>query len=409
MNDYQEVINFIKSLYPDKNPVPLHEPVFFGNEKKYIDDCIDSSYVSYIGKYVTKFEEMTANYTGSKHAVAVVNGTAALQIALQVAGVKPGDEVITQSLTFVATANAISQCGAKPVFIDVDIDTMGLSPVKLNDWLQKNTKYDNNLKKTINQSTNQPISAIVPMHTFGFPCRIDQIVEIANKYNIPVIEDSAESLGSWYSPREINKSRFEGSKKEIISRGKHTGTFGLAGILSYNGNKTITTGGGGMVITDNEEFAKKAKHITTTAKVPHKWEYIHDEVGYNYRMTYVTAEIGVSQMEYLNTIIENKRQTAEEYNQFFRSIKELDNQTITFINESEDSQSNFWLNCIKLENREERDKFLEETNSNGVMTRPIWRLMNKLEMYKNCQRGNLDNSQWLEDRIVNIPSSYRKL
>lgn len=398
---YKEVIEFIKSLYPNKNPVPLHEPVFLGNEKKYIDDCIDSSYVSYIGKYVTKFEEITANYTGSKHAVAVVNGTAALQIALQVAGVKPGDEVITQPLTFVATANAISHCGAKPIFIDADIDTMGLSPVKLNDWLQKNTKYDNNLKKTINQSTNQPISAIVPMHTFGFTCRIDQIVEIADKYNIPIIEDSAESLGSWYSPHEINESRFEGSKKEIISRGKHTGTFGLAGILSYNGNKTITTGGGGMLITDNEEFAKKAKHITTTAKVPHKWEYIHDEVGYNYRMTNVTAAIGVAQMESIDMILNNKRETALLYSSFLKKIG------FDFINELDNSNANYWLNCIKLANRNERDKFLEETNSNGVMTRPIWRLMNKLEMYKNCQAGNLDNAQFLEDRIVNIPSGYR--
>lgn len=400
---YKEVIKFIKSLYPDKNPVHLHEPVFFGNEKKYIDDCIDSSYVSYIGQYVTKFEEMTANYVGSKHAVAVVNGTAALQIALQIAGVKPGDEVITQPLTFVATANAISHCGAKPVFVDVDKDTMGMSPEKLEDWLKTKTKPSkfSPQYKPINKLTNKSISAIVPMHTFGFPCRIDQIVEIANKYNIPVIEDSAESLGSWYSPREITKGRFDGSKKEIISQGKHSGTFGLAGILSYNGNKPITTGGGGIIITDNEEFAKKAKHITTTAKVPHKWEYIHDEVGYNYRMTNVTAAIGVAQMESINMILNNKRETALLYSSFLKKIG------FDFINELDNTRANYWLNCIKLENRNERDKFLEETNSNGVMTRPIWRLMNKLEMYKNCQASNLDNAQFLEDRIVNIPSGYR--
>ncbi|MBU2494645.1 MAG: LegC family aminotransferase [Bacteroidetes bacterium] len=386
---HDKTIDFIKSLYPNKNPIILHEPVFFGNEKKYMNDCIDSTFVSYVGKYVTQFEEMTSKYTGSKYAVAVVNGTAALQIALQIAGVKPDDEVITQSLTFVATVNAISHCGAKPVFIDVDKDTMGMSPEKLAYWLSKNTNYDKINKRTINQSTNQSISAIVPMHTFGFPCRINEIVEVANKYNIPVIEDSAESLGSLY-------------------KGKHTGTFGLAGVLSYNGNKTITTGGGGMIFTDDEEFAKKAKHITTTAKVPHKWEYIHDEVGYNYRMTNVTAAIGVAQMENLNEIIENKRQTAEKYRGFFQSYQSFNHSTIEFISEQAGSSSNYWLNCIQLENRKERDYFLEETNSNGVITRPIWRLMNKLDMYKDCQTGNLDNSDWLEDRIVNIPSGYRK-
>ncbi len=381
---YNEVIDFIKSLYPNKNPIPLHEPVFFGNEKKYINDCIDSTFVSYVGKYVTQFEEMTAKYTASKYAVAVVNGTAALQITLQIAGVKPEEEVITQPLTFVATANAISHCGAKPVFVDVDLVTMGMSPEKLDDWLSKNTIFDNVTNKTINKSTNKHISAIVPMHTFGFPCRVDEIVEVANKYNISVIEDSAESLGSYY-------------------KGKHTGTFGLAGILSYNGNKTITTGGGGMIITDDEYFARKAKHITTTAKVPHKWEYVHDEIGYNYRLTNVSAALGVAQMENLDKIIENKRETASLYSNFFKS-KEIE-----FIEEQQNSIANFWLNCIRLKDRSQRDEFLEETNRSGVITRPIWRLMNNLEMYKKCQTGNLDNSEWLEDRIVNIPSSFRKI
>jgi aminotransferase in exopolysaccharide biosynthesis len=387
MNNYQDVINFIKSLYSNQNPVPLHAPVFLGNEKNYIIDCIDSTYVSYLGKYVKQFEEMTAKYTGAKYAVAVVNGTAALQIALQVASVKYGDEVITQPLTFVATANAISHCGAKPIFIDVDLDTMGMSPEKLEHWLKHNTKpikLSQPFSKPVNTSTNKPISAIVPMHTFGFPCRIDEIIEIANKYNIPVIEDAAESLGSFF-------------------KDKHTGTFGLAGILSYNGNKTITTGGGGMIITDDEEFAKKAKHITTTAKVPHKWEYVHDEIAYNYRLTNLNAAIGVAQMEKLNEIIENKRLTAEKYKQFFSTFAS----TLTFIKEPANSYSNYWLNCIQLENREMRDLFLEETNSNGVMTRPIWKLMNKLEMYKNCQAENLDNVNWLEERVVNLPSGYR--
>jgi perosamine synthetase len=392
---YKEVVDFIKSIYPNQNPVPLHAPVFLGNEKKYLNDCIDSTFVSYVGKYVTQFEEMTAQFTGAKYAVAVVNGTAALQIAMQISGVEHGDEVITQPLTFVATVNAISHCGANAVFVDVDKDTMGMSPEKLEDWLSNNTKFEKatNLKRSgnpdlsgqpINKTTGKRISAIVPMHTFGFACRIDEIVEVANKYNITVIEDSAESLGSYYQDM-------------------HTGRFGLAGILSYNGNKTITTGGGGMIITDDEEFAKKAKHITTTAKVPHKWEYIHDEIGYNYRLTNVSAALGVAQMENLNKIIENKKETAKLYLKYFEKTE------IEFIAEMEKSRSNYWLNCVMLRNLEERDIFLEETNKNGVMTRPIWRLMNKLDMYKNCQSANLDNAEWLEDRIVNLPSSYRKL
>lgn len=386
MSNYQEVINFIKSLYPDKNPVPLHEPIFFGNEKKYLNDCIDSTFVSYVGKYVTQFEEMTAAYTGTKYAVAIVNGTAALQIALQVAGVKHGDEVITQPLTFVATVNAIKHSGAKPIFVDVDIDTMGMSPEKLEHFLKSNCEI--NTEGSFNKITRNRISGIVPVHTFGLPCRIDEIIEVATKYNIPVIEDSAESLGSFY-------------------KGKHTGTFGLAGILSYNGNKTITTGGGGMIITNSEGIAINAKHLSTTAKVPHAYEFIHDEVGYNFRMPNVNAAIGVAQMENLDNIIESKRQTAEKYKNFFQSSQSFNHSIIEFISEQAGSFSNHWLNSIQLENRESRDKFLEETNSNGVMTRPIWRLMNKLEMFKNCQIGSIDNSERLEDRIVNIPSGYR--
>ncbi len=399
---YEDVVEFIKNLYPNQKPVPLHAPVFLGNEKKYLNDCIDSTYVSYVGRYVTKFEEMTAKFTGAKFAVAVVNGTAALQVALQIAGVNYGDEVITQPLTFVATANAISHCGAKPVFIDVDLDTMGMSPEKLNDWLAKNTKYDNAKNNTVNKLTSQSISAIVPMHTFGFPCKIDEIVEIGAKYNISVIEDSAESLGSYYSPREIiikNKNSF--NKTNIsLGKGKHTGTFGLAGILSYNGNKTISTGGGGMILTDNEEFAEKAKHITTTGKLPHKWDYVHDIVAFNYRLTNVNAALGVAQMEYIEKIIENKRETASSYKDFFI------NRDIKFFTEPAKSKANYWLNTIQLNDRNERDAFLGFTNSNGVVTRPVWRLMNKLKMYKNFQAGNLENAEWLEDRIVNIPSSY---
>ncbi len=379
---FEEIIEYIKSQYPNQNPVPLHAPVFFGNEKQYLIDCIDTTFVSYVGKYVTKFEQLTSEFTGAKYSVAVANGTAALQIALQLAGVNYGDEVITQPLTFVATANAISHCGAKPVFVDVDLDTMGMSPEKLEEWLKNNVKFGIKTGKPYNRATRQAISAVVPMHTFGFPCRIDDIVEVANRYNIPVVEDSAESLGSYY-------------------KNKHTGTFGLAGILSYNGNKTITTGGGGMIITDDEQLALKAKHITTTAKIPHKYEYIHDEIGYNFRLTNLNAAIGVAQMENIETYLENKRITAENYIKFFNGTG------IKFFTGIEHSKSNFWLNTILFNDLKERDKFLNLSNDNGVMTRPIWRLMNKLKMYENCQSGPLSNSVWLEERAVNIPSGYR--
>ncbi|GAB1444193.1 LegC family aminotransferase [Ignavibacteriales bacterium] len=377
---FDEIVEFIKSLYPGQNPVPLHAPVFLGNEKKYLADCIDSTFVSYVGKYVTQFEEMTAQYAGAKYAIAMVNGTTALQIALQVAGVKPGDEVITQPLTFVATANAISHCGAIPVFVDVDIDTMGLSPQNLKDFLLKN--YVIKSDGTYNRLTEKRLAAIVPMHTFGFPCRIDNIVEIADSFNVPIVEDSAESLGSYY-------------------KGRHTGTFGIAGILSYNGNKTITTGGGGMIITDSEEFARKAKHLSTTAKVPHTYEFVHDMVGYNYRLPNVNAAIGVAQMEKIEDYLANKRNTSNIYREYFGS------RNIDFTSEMNETKANYWLNVIRLKDFNERNAFLDFAKTNGVMTRPIWRIMNKLEMYKNPQAGNLDNSKWLEERVVNIPSGYR--
>jgi aminotransferase in exopolysaccharide biosynthesis len=355
--------------------------VFLGKEKEYLNDCIDTTFVSYVGKYVKKFEDMTAAFTGAKYAVAIVNGTAALQIALRIAGVETDDEVITQPLTFIATTNAISHCGAKPVFVDVDLETMGMSAEKLNDFLKLNCEIKDGF--CFNKTSGKKISAIVPMHTFGHPCRIDEIIEIANKYHIPVIEDSAESLGSYY-------------------KGKHTGTFGLAGILSYNGNKIVTTGGGGMIITDNEEFAKRAKHITTTGKIPHKWEYVHDIVAFNYRLPNINSAVGVAQMEKLNEMLENKRNTAKYYNKFFET------NGIKFFTEPFQSKSNYWLNAVLLPGSDQRDSFLEFTNANGVMTRPAWRLMNKLEMYKECQTGNLDNARWLEERVVNIPSGYRE-
>lgn len=388
--NYNQVVDFIKQLYPNQNPVQLHAPVFNGNEKKYLNECIDSTFVSSVGKFVDKIEKDIAEYTGARYAVATVNGTAALHTALLMAGVKQGDEVITQPLTFIATANAISYCGAKPIFLDVDKDTMGLSPIALKNFLENHTKWDESTNQQINKSTNKPISACVPMHTFGHPCRIDKIVNICASYHIPVVEDAAESIGSKY-------------------KDKHTGTFGKLGILSFNGNKTITCGGGGMIITDDEELAKKAKHLTTTAKIPHKWEYRHDMIGYNYRMPNINAALACAQLEQINEFIKNKRETAEKYRDFF-STQQLSNSTTQpeFFGEPKNSYSNYWLNAVILENRNERDKFLKYTNENGIMTRPIWTLMNKLSMFKDCQTDELRNAERLADRVLNIPSSVRK-
>ena len=386
---YKDFVNFVRNAYNrPEGFIPLHEPTFGGNEKKYLIDCIDSTFVSSIGKYVNKFEEMVADYTGAKYAVAVVNGTAALHTALVLSDVTNKDEVITQPLTFIATANAISFIGAKPIFIDVDKDTMGLSPRKLKQFLENKTEkvfnLDTNKIQTKNKLTGKFIKAVIPMHTFGHPARIDEIKSICDDYNITLIEDAAESLGSFY-------------------KGRHTGTFGKYGVLSFNGNKTITTGGGGMILTDDEELAKKAKHITTTAKVSHKWEYTHDMIGYNYRLTNLAAALGVAQMEQLQGFIESKRLLSKEYSEFFK------NSEINFVIEKENSEVNYWLNAVILKDRNERDEFLEETNSNGIITRPIWELMNRLDMFKDCQKENLSNSEWLADRVVNITSTVRKL
>ncbi|NJO91550.1 MAG: LegC family aminotransferase [Chloroflexia bacterium] len=363
--------------------IPLHEPRFWGNEKKYVADCIDSTFVSSVGKYVDRFEEMIAEYTGAKFAVATVNGTAALHIALLLAGVKENTEVISQPLTFVATANAINYCNANPVFIDVDKETMGMSPAKLEEFLSEfgEIKDDGNC---YNKQSGRIIKACVPMHTFGFPAKIDEIKAICDKYHIVLVEDSAESLGSYF-------------------KDKHTGTFGLMGTLSFNGNKTMTTGGGGMIITDDEGLAKKAKHITTTGKIPHRWDYVHDLVAYNYRMPNLNAALGCAQLEMFDKFIADKKELFEEYQVFFQ------NTNIQLFKEPENSSANYWLQSVILKDRNERDAFLEFTNSNKVMTRPIWQLMNKSAMYKNAQCGSLENAQWFEDRVVNIPSSVRKI
>ena len=375
---FENVINFIQDTYKTKEFIPLHEPRFSGNEKKYLNECIDSTFVSSIGKFVDEFEEKIANYTGAKYAIATSNGTSALHISLLLADVDQNSEVITQPLTFVATCNAISYCGAQPIFLDVDKDTMGLSPSALKYFLENNTTIKN--QQCVNNKTSKVIKACVPMHTFGHPCRIDEIKEICDKHHVFLIEDAAESVGSIY-------------------KGKHTGTFGQVGVMSFNGNKIITAGGGGCIVTNDKALAKKAKHLTTTAKVQHKWDFNHDMVGYNYRMPNLNAALLVAQLENLDNFISSKRKLANVYETFFNS------NNYVFVKEPMDSKSNYWLNSILLKNKQQRDEFLDETNSSGIMTRPIWILMNKLPMFEYAQCGNLTNSEWLEDRVVNIPSS----
>ena len=381
MATYQFIIDKIREIYsePEKY-IPLHAPLFIGNEKKYLEECIDSTFVSSVGKFVDIFEDKIAEYTGSGRAVACVNGTNALHIALRLAGVEQSDEVITQPLTFIATVNAICYCGATPVFIDVDRKTMGLSPAALEAFLSLETVMK--AGGCYNKSTKKRIKACVPMHTFGHPCRIDEIALICEKHKIELIEDAAESIGSFY-------------------KGKHTGTFGKIGVLSFNGNKIITTGGGGMLLFNDEELARRAKHLTTQAKVTHPWNFVHDEIGYNYRMPNINAALGVAQIENLDLYLGKKRLLAKTYEEFFQSEK------ISFFSEPENCISNYWLNVIIFESEDSRDQFLNESNSQGVMTRPVWRLMNKLKMFENCQKGSLANSEWLEERVVNIPSSVK--
>ena len=377
---FKNVINFIQETYQTKNYIPLHEPQFVGNEKKYLNECIDSTFVSSVGKFVDELEEKIAKYTGLKYAVATSNGTSALHISLILGGVEQEDEVITQSLNFVASCNAISYCNAKPIFVDVDKDTMGLSPSALKSFLENNTTIKN--KQCINNKTNKVIKVCVVMHSYGHPCRIDKIKKICDEYHIFLIEDAAESLGSTY-------------------KDKHTGTFGQLGTLSFNGNKIITAGGGGCIVTNNKVLAKRAKHLTTTAKLPHKWYFDHDMVGYNYRMPNINAALLIAQLEKLNDFIVNKRNLANKYEAYFKSTD------YNFFKEPKDSKSNYWLNSIILDEKLQRDQFLKETNDSGVMTRPIWNLMNKLPMFKDAQCDNLKNSEWLSERVVNIPSSVR--
>lgn len=359
-------------------PTPLHRPVFEGNERSYLVETIDSNFVSSVGARVTEFEERIADFAGATRAVATVNGTAALHMALVLAGVRPGDEVISQALTFVATCNAVSYIGARPVFVDVDEDTLGMSPDALRRWLTKNTTVHEG--RCVNQRTGARIAACVPMHTFGLPCRIEAIASVCAEFGVPLIEDAAESLGSYVGDR-------------------HTGTFGTLGTFSFNGNKVITTGGGGMIVTDDAALADRAKHLTTTAKVPHPWEFMHDEVGYNYRLPNLNAALGCAQMETLPAMLKIKAEVAARYREFCRE------HGLHFIEPIPGTTANHWLNAVRLQDRAARDTFLAFTNARGVMTRPIWRLMNELPAFSDCEHDGLPVSAWLADRVVNLPSS----
>jgi len=380
MADFSSVISFIKSQYQTESFIPLHVPHFGGNEKKYLLETIDSTFVSSVGAYVDQFELMMQGITQTQKAVAVVNGTAGIQVALRLVGVKAGDEVLTQALTFVATANAIAYQNATPVFLDVDSDTMGLSPKAVSEFLEEfgDLREDG----CYNKKTGKKISACIPMHTFGFPVRLDELISVCTSWRIPVIEDAAESLGSFY-------------------KGKPTGSFGALGVFSFNGNKIVTSGGGGAIVTNDLELGTKGKYITTTAKVPHPYEFVHDELGYNFRMPNLNAALACAQLEQLDAFLENKRGLALEYQSFFKE------KGIHFRTETPDTKANYWLMCVELENKQERDLFLETTNANGVMTRPIWQMMYRLPMYAHCQKDEQVNAEFLEERIVNIPSSVR--
>lgn len=379
MKKYTPLINFIRKLYKEPTKfIPLHEPRFVGNERKYVMDAIDSTFVSSVGEYVNRFEALMCRYTGANYAVATVNGTSALHMALLLAGVQRDEEVITQALSFIATANAISYCGASPVFLDVDQDTMGLSVESVRKFLLEHTKQVDG--QCINKISGKRIAAVVPMHTFGHPVRIEELVALCTVHNVPIVEDAAESLGSYY-------------------KGQHTGTFGLLGAFSFNGNKTVTCGGGGAIVTNDEEIAKKAKHLTTTAKVPHAWEFTHDAVGYNYRMPNLNAAMACAQLEQLDSFVLKKRKLANEYDRFC-----IEND-IQFMLEPLNTKSNYWLNALCLSDRGERDMVLKYLNDHAIMCRPIWTLLNKMPMYAHCYAEQQENAQWLEDRIVNLPSS----
>ena len=376
MFDY--LAKFIQDKYRTNSFIPLHEPRFIGKEKEFVSQTIDSTFVSSVGQYVNQFEEDIAKYTGSKRAIAIVNGTSALHLSMLMAGVKPGDYVITQALTFVATCNAIHYCQAEPILIDVDKKTLGLSPIALEAWLEENAFVDTDQVCKLKNS-KRAIKACIPMHTFGHPVEIDTLATICNVWKLAMIEDAAESLGSLF-------------------KNTHTGTFGLMGTLSFNGNKIITTGGGGAILC-NEELYLKGKHLSTTAKKPNDIHFVHDEVGFNYRLPNINAALGCAQLESINLFVTQKRQLAEEYAQL------LKNSNLEFFKEPKNCRSNYWLNTIICHDESQRNELLNYMNSREIMTRPVWTPMNKLPMFKNSISDSLQNTLWLEERIVNIPSS----
>lgn len=376
---FESLVHFIREQYRSEEFIPLHAPIFSGREKDYVFDAIDSTFVSSVGEYVNRFERDIASFTGSENAVAVVNGTAALHVALLLVGVRQGDVVVTQPLSFIATCNAIAYCGAEPAFVDVDRDTFGLSPSAVHEWLQENAYMDNDGRCLIKKD-GRVVRACLPMHTFGHPVDIDGLVDVCVKWNLPLVEDAAESLGSFYKDR-------------------HTGTFGAVGTLSFNGNKILTTGGGGMLLSNSDSIAQRAKHITTTAKKPHPFEFVHDEVGFNYRLPNLNAALGCAQLEKIEKFILGKRELARRYQEW------LSGSDLEFLSEPKNCRSNYWLNAVICENQNQRDALLKATNEKGVMTRPIWRLSSRLPMYDGALRGDLRVAEWLEDRVVNLPSS----
>ncbi|OXL41856.1 aminotransferase DegT [Enterobacter mori] len=374
----KSIVEFVRDVYKTDEFIPLHAPIFNGNEKNYVLDTLDSTFVSSVGKYVDDFERKMESYTGTARAVATVNGTAALSAALYLAGVKRGDLVITQALTFVATCNALYHLGAEPVFTDVSPISLGLCPVALEDWLSENTKLTE--QGCVHRKTRQVVRAVVPMHTFGHPVELDELIAVCQKWHLVLVEDAAESLGSFY-------------------KGKHTGTLGEYGALSFNGNKIITTGGGGMVFCRSPEAGVRAKHVTTTAKVPHPYEFYHDEPGFNYRMPNLNAALGCGQMERLDSFLKQKRDLAQRYEAFFAGSE------FNFVKEPDYAQSNYWLNAVICENLDARDAMLAEMNDAKVMVRPIWKLMHRLPMFEKAMRDDLKNSEQIEARLINIPSS----
>jgi perosamine synthetase len=382
----EQIVATISSVLEELNvPRTLHQPLFQGHEWEYLKDCIDTGWVSSVGSYVDRIEQMLAEYTGAKRAVAVVNGTAALFIALKMAGVEPGDEVLIPALTFVATANAVAYCGATPHFVDSEYATLSIDPAKLDHYLGDIGAVDSD--GTRNRFTGARIKAVVPMHTFGHPVDLDPLMELCHRWKLEMIEDAAESLGSFYKER-------------------HTGTFGRIGILSFNGNKIVTSGGGGALLFNNEAEAKLAKHLTTTARKPHKWEYFHDMLGYNFRMPNLNAALGCAQLENLPGFLERKRKLALQYVKAFKNIT-----GVKVVKEPSFAHSNYWLNALLLDEgvASQRDTLLEATNASGIMTRPAWTLMHRLPMYKNCPRMDLCVAESLEKRIVNIPSSVSRI